>query len=84
LLTDHPTAALRAESLLAASGALRFLLRVANCCTGAQEWRWRNQNRLVNTQSGRCLDVIGGNGANGVRLQIWDCNGGTAQAWYLP
>ena len=28
--------------------------------TGSQEWRWRNQNRLVNPQSGRCLDVTGG------------------------
>ena len=28
--------------------------------TGAQEWRWRQQTRLVNPQSGRCLDVAGG------------------------
>jgi len=52
--------------------------------TGAQQWRWRNQNRLVNPQSGRCLDVTSGGTADGTRLQIWDCNGATAQAWYLP
>ena len=28
--------------------------------TGAQEWRWRQQTRLVNPQSGRCLEVAGG------------------------
>ena len=27
--------------------------------TGAQEWRWRQQSRLVNPQSGRCLEVVG-------------------------
>ena len=52
--------------------------------TGAQQWRWRNQNRLLNPQSGRCLDVTGGSTADGTRLQIWDCNSAAAQAWYLP
>jgi hypothetical protein len=52
--------------------------------TGAQQWLWRNQNRLVNPQSGRCLDVTGGRAADATRLQIWDCNSTAAQAWYLP
>jgi glucoamylase len=52
--------------------------------TGSQEWRWRNQNRLLNPQSGRCLDVTGGSTADGTRLQLWDCNGTAAQVWYLP
>jgi len=52
--------------------------------SGSQEWRWRNQNRLVNPQSGRCLDATGGSAADGTRLQIWDCNGTAAQTWFLP
>ncbi len=52
--------------------------------TGSQEWRWRNQNRLVNPQSGRCLDVTSGSAADGTRLQIWDCNGTAGQTWFLP
>jgi glucoamylase len=48
--------------------------------TGAQQWRWREQSRLVNPQSGRCLDVTGG----GTRLQLRDCNDTAAQAWHLP
>lgn len=30
---------------------------------------------------GRCVDVPGGNGVDGARLQIWDCNGTPAQRW---
>jgi hypothetical protein len=50
--------------------------------TGALQWRWRSQNRLVNPQSGRCLDVASGNTADGTRLQLWDLNGTAAQVWY--
>jgi hypothetical protein len=48
--------------------------------TGAQEWRWRRQNRLVNPQSGRCLDVA----ADGARLQISDCDDTSGGLWRLP
>ena len=48
--------------------------------TGTQQWRWREQSRLVNPQSGRCLDVTGG----GTRLQLRGCNNTAAQAWHLP
>jgi Ricin-type beta-trefoil lectin domain len=47
--------------------------------TGAQEWRWRQQTRLVNPQSGRCLEVFGSE-----RLQISNCNDAAAQVWRLP
>jgi Ricin-type beta-trefoil lectin domain len=50
--------------------------------TGAQEWRWRQQNRLVNPQSGRCLAVAGGAGAE--RLEILDCDDTAGQVWRLP
>ena len=47
--------------------------------TGAQEWRWRQQSRLVNPQSGRCLEVAGAE-----RLQISDCDDTAGQVWRLP
>jgi hypothetical protein len=37
--------------------------------------------QVVHTTSGRCLDVPGASTANGARLQLWDCHGGTNQRW---
>ncbi|MFC9844652.1 ricin-type beta-trefoil lectin domain protein [Streptomyces sp. NPDC060223] len=31
--------------------------------------------------AGKCLDVAGGSSANGTAVQLYDCNGSTAQAW---
>jgi len=31
--------------------------------------------------SGKCLDVAGGSSANGSAVQLYDCNGSTAQQW---
>jgi aryl-phospho-beta-D-glucosidase BglC (GH1 family) len=39
--------------------------------------------KFVGRGSGRCLDVPGASTANGVRLQIFDCNGTGAQSWRL-
>ncbi|RSM44177.1 SGNH hydrolase [Amycolatopsis balhimycina DSM 5908] len=36
---------------------------------------------VVGGQSGRCLDVTGAGTANGTKLQLWDCNGQSNQAW---
>jgi len=33
--------------------------------------------------SNRCLDVAGGNSAQGTSMQIWECNGTAAQEWFL-
>jgi endoglucanase len=41
------------------------------------------QYKLVGVGSGRCLDVPAASAANGVRLQIYDCNGTAAQAFRL-
>ncbi|MFD0635544.1 ricin-type beta-trefoil lectin domain protein [Catenulispora yoronensis] len=30
---------------------------------------------------GKCLDVNGGNSADGTSVQLWSCNHGTAQSW---
>ena len=49
--------------------------------TGAQEWRWRQQSRLVNPQSGGCLEVAG---AGAERLQFSDRDDTAGQVWRLP
>jgi predicted alpha-1,2-mannosidase len=33
--------------------------------------------------AGKCADVDQGNPANGTKVQLWDCNGSTAQQWTL-
>jgi hypothetical protein len=51
--------------------------------TAAQAWT-KSGSTLVNSGSGKCLDVTGNTSANGTRLQIWTCYGGTNQQWTLP
>jgi glucosylceramidase len=55
-------------------------------CTGApnQKWAANTAKELVNTGSGKCLDVTGNNSANGTRLKIWTCTGGANQKWTVP
>lgn len=33
---------------------------------------------------GKCLDLNGGNTANGTKVELWSCNGGAAQSWTAP
>jgi len=40
-------------------------------------------NRIVGAQSGRCIDVPNAAQNNGTRVQLYDCNGQTNQAWTL-
>ena len=40
-------------------------------CTGAQQWTFTGGS--VQTTGNKCLDVTGGNTANGTQLQIWTC-----------
>jgi endo-1,4-beta-xylanase len=40
-------------------------------------------NRIVGAQSGRCVDVPNASHDNGTRVQLYDCNGQTNQAWTL-
>jgi endoglucanase len=42
-----------------------------------------NLYKIVGVGSGRCLDIPGASTANGVQLQIYDCNGTEAQSFYL-
>lgn len=36
---------------------------------------------LKNAKTGLCMDVAGGNNANGTNVQQWQCNGSDAQKW---
>ena len=61
-------------------------LTVLNTCnsSGTQVWTPGPNGSLVNQASGLCLDDPGSNTANGVQMQIFTCNGGGNQHWWLP
>ncbi|MGW2046387.1 ricin-type beta-trefoil lectin domain protein [Streptomyces sp. NPDC001858] len=40
-----------------------------------------NGSLVVGTQSGRCLDMYNSTISNGTQAELWDCNGGSNQAW---
>jgi hypothetical protein len=62
-------------------------------CYGGTPEQWRldpiatvngkQYYEVVNVNSGKCLDVPGGNTAGGVELQQWSCWGGDMQLWAL-
>jgi Ricin-type beta-trefoil lectin domain/Pretoxin HINT domain len=47
-------------------------------------WDTSNRPRLVNPNSGRCLDVPNSSTTNGTQLQIYTCNNTNAQVWNVP
>ncbi|RAJ59810.1 uncharacterized protein DUF3472 [Streptomyces sp. KhCrAH-43] len=51
----------------------------------ARQWTYSTSaHTLVNKASGRCLDVPGGDTADGTALVVWDCAGGANQQWNVP
>jgi hypothetical protein len=50
---------------------------------GGQVWQQQSNGSLLNPQSGLCLDDPGANTSNGIRLQIYTCNGTPAQQFHL-
>jgi len=50
---------------------------------GNQQWVAVN-GELINPVSGNCLDDPGFNTAEGTQLDLWTCNGGANQEWYVP
>ncbi len=40
-----------------------------------------NGNLVVGKQSGSCLDLFDSTITNGTQAELWDCNGGSNQAW---
>jgi hypothetical protein len=55
-------------------------------CAGAanQQWTATAGGDLVNTGSGKCLDVKDRSTADGAKLQIWTCTGASNQKWSVP
>jgi hypothetical protein len=39
---------------------------------------------LIGGSSGKCVDVTGGGTANGTKVILWTCNGGSNQNWQRP
>ncbi|WP_442320077.1 protein kinase domain-containing protein [Catenuloplanes nepalensis] len=83
---------------LAADGRLRTLgrclevtgesdgsrLRTAACDGGWEQiFTLNSVGDLVNVRVDRCVDVVDGDTANGALIQIWQCNGGPHQKWYV-
>ena len=57
-------------------------VRINDCVTGgAQQWAVNADGSVVNTGSGKCLDVTGHGTAPGSALVVWGCNGGANQKW---
>lgn len=48
----------------------------------AQRWLLNSNGQLVNEASGKCLDVSGQATADGSRVILYSCTGGTNQAWF--
>jgi len=46
-----------------------------------QQWNLNSNGTVTGVQSGLCLDVTGAATANGTKVELWTCNGGTNQQW---
>ena len=69
---------------ISVSGTANGTAVTLNDCTGAGAQLWAMTNgALVNSASGRCLDVPAASTANGAKTQLYDCNGTGAQKWTL-
>ena len=56
-------------------------------CTGSVGQKWEHVGTTTsfrNPNSGRCLDVLGFQTANGSRPGLWECNGLSNQQWVIP
>lgn len=49
---------------------------------GSQQWLLNSNGQVVSEASGTCLDVGGQATAEGSKVGLWSCNGGTNQAWF--
>jgi uncharacterized membrane protein YgcG len=72
-----------------AGGTTAATLIILDTCstTASENWTFPNHT-IVNSASGLCLDDPKSNTVNGTQLQLWGCNGNTAQIWnfttYVP
>jgi Ricin-type beta-trefoil lectin domain len=62
-------------------------------CNGGAQQLWEAADcsggqpatcEIVNSAHGLCLDAVaGGDGTNGDKVQLWQCNGGAQQLWFF-
>ena len=58
-------------------------LAAADCAGSAnQKWLLNANGQIVGEASGKCLDVGGQATADGSRVTVYTCNGGTNQTWF--
>jgi len=56
-----------------------------DCLSTVATQKWTaSGGALINSASGKCLDVKDNNTANGAKLQIWTCTGAANQKWTVP
>ena len=48
-----------------------------------QQWNLGSNGAITGVQSGLCLDAVGTGTANGTRIQLYSCHGGSNQQWSL-
>ncbi|HEY2004541.1 MAG TPA: ricin-type beta-trefoil lectin domain protein [Candidatus Saccharimonadia bacterium] len=67
-----------------AGTTIHVKVEIYHCVSGApnQQWSYTNHT-LVGVQSGMCLDDPSSSTVDGTQLQIYTCNGTSAQSWTL-
>ncbi|GAB2716393.1 glycoside hydrolase [Streptomyces bullii] len=63
------------------AGASGLAATAAYTGDAAQRWLLNPNGQIVNEASGKCLDVSGQATADGSKVTVYTCNGGTNQAW---
>jgi hypothetical protein len=78
------TVSYRADGTVQVLGRCLTAAGTTATCAG-QTWSHGSDGALIDTASGRCLDVPNANTTPGaVQLQVYTCNGSAGQIWKLP
>jgi GH18 family chitinase len=65
------------------AGSTSLVSAIYEVATGGQPPNPGRTGRILGQASQRCVDVASGSTANGTAIQLWDCNGSTAQTWTI-
>jgi beta-glucanase (GH16 family) len=86
IATDGTVRALGGCLTASGSGTAAHTAIVWDTCNGSsgQQWRIESDGSLLNPGSGLCLDDTSSVTTNGNALQLYPCNGTSAQIWTYP
>jgi hypothetical protein len=59
-------------------------IEIADCnpqLTGNQQWRLQTDGTILNTYSNKCLNIWGGNPANGTPIELYECTATSNELW---